>query len=369
MNHDEATPRRQFLRTVAAGTCGLVGHGLMRDRPTAAAATSGKPILKNWIWRGNLRATSEDDLKRTLSDFRQAGIHGILLGGGYERVIPLAREAGIEVHAWTWALNNGAMQKKHPEWYTVNRNGVSVVEKPPYVGYYKWLCPTRPAVRRFLAERVDRLAATEGLAGVHLDYIRYCDVILPVALQPKYGLVQDREMPQFDYCYCSACRAAFKEKEGIDPLELPDPTASEAWRRFRWDSVTDVVNLLARVVHRRKLAITAAVFPTPALARKLVRQDWPRWNLNAVFPMIYHRFYNQPIEWIRTATREGTAALPKERPLYSGVYNLKPDELARAVGLASEGGAQGISVFGGFGARHQQALRATLDHLPAAGVR
>ncbi len=358
---NELLTRRRFLMNISRGACGLAGTSLINGLLNAKKHENSLAI-KNWIWRGGFDGKTDDELKRILSDFRSAGIDGLLLGGGYEQVVPIAREEGIEVHAWMWTLNNGGMQKEHPEWYTVSRNGVSVVDKPPYVDYYKWLCPSRPEVHEYLKQRVANLAQMDGLAGVHLDYIRYCDVILPIALQPKYKLVQDKEYPEFDFCYCSACRQTFKNQEGVDPLELPDPPASTAWRKYRWDSVTKIVNTLADVVHDHKKIISAAVFPTPELARRLVRQDWPRWNLDAVFPMIYHSFYNEPLDWIEMATREGVTSLPSHRPLYSGVYSLKPDQIGRAVELALAGGAKGVSIFGGFGKEHQQALRNAVNN-------
>ena len=38
------------------------------------------------------------------------------------------------------------------------------------------------------------------LTGIRLDYIRQLDVILASGLQPSYGIVQDREYPEYDYC-------------------------------------------------------------------------------------------------------------------------------------------------------------------------
>jgi uncharacterized lipoprotein YddW (UPF0748 family) len=107
---------------------------------------------------------------------------------------------------------------------------------------------------------------------------------------------------------------------------------------------------LAEVAHRKGKQITAAVFPTPALARKLVRQDWVRWNLDAVLPMVYHRFYNEEPEWIGRAVKEGVTALSPTRPLYAGLYlpDLKTqEEVALAVQYALAGGAKGVSLFGG----------------------
>jgi uncharacterized lipoprotein YddW (UPF0748 family) len=202
-------------------------------------------------------------------------------------------------------------------------------------------------VRDYLEGLVAAVARDPAVDGVHFDYLRHCDVILPVALWSKYGLVQDREYPEFDFCYCAACREAFTRQTGADPLGLPDPTADAAWRRFRWDGVTGLVHRLAAAVRAAGKPVTAAVFPTPAIARRLVRQAWDEWPLDAVFPMAYHGFYHEPVSWIGDAVREGVAALPATTPLYAGLYlpDLAPDDLAAAARFATEAGAAGISVF------------------------
>ena len=264
----------------------------------------------------------------------------------------LAKEQGLETHAWTWTLCRGdrVLLQRHPDWYVVSRLGESAATHPPYVGYYHFLCPAREAVQAHLAKLFARIAETPNLDGVHLDYIRYPDVILPVALWEKYNLVQNEELPQFDFCYCGVCRAAFQRQAGVDPLELPDPASNSTWREFRYSCVTQLVNRLADVVHQQDKQVTAAVFPTPSIAKQLVRQDWTKWNVDAVLPMTYHSFYNQPVSWIQAAVEEGVAALPPDRPLYAGLYlpELKSvDEFDQAVRCALAGGAKGVSLFGG----------------------
>ena len=110
-----------------------------------------------------------------------------------------------------------------------------------------------------------------------------------------------------------------------------------------------MVGLLADEVHAHKKQVTAAVFPTPSIALKLVRQDWVRWKVDAVLPMVYHGFYKEDVAWIERATREGVEALRGRMPLYAGLYvpDLTPPDLGRAVERALAGGAQGISLFQG----------------------
>jgi uncharacterized lipoprotein YddW (UPF0748 family) len=317
------------------------------------------------VWVGGRR--DETGWAELLDRWSAAGVTmaQVNVGAGLEAIaslVPAAAERGIRVHAWKPTMMNGSMVEEHPEWYVVSRDGLSAATDPPYVGYYHFLCPTRAPVRGWVREQIREVAEIPGLASVHLDYIRFPDVILPEALWPKYGIVQDREYPPYDFCYCKVCRETFASRSGYDPLSLDDPTADEAWRRFRWDAITRVVSELYEVAHGAGTAMTAAVFPTPAIARRLVRQDWVHWALDGVMPMIYNGFYNEPVEWVGEAAAEGVSALDGRVPLYAGLYvpDLDPPALARGARLALDAGAAGVTLF--------NAGSMTEDHWAAVGI-
>ena len=173
----------------------------------------------------------------------------------------------------------------------------------------------------------------------------------------------DREYPQFDYCYCDKCVADFKSKTGIDIKSVADPSQVEEWKQFRYDLITDLVNRLAVAVHSKNKEITAAVFPGPnSIARKIVRQEWNLWNIDAVYPMLYNDFYLEGTKWIGDMCKEGVTSLNNSRPLYSGLFicpdpagkasnpdpendGLSPEELETAIKESMENGAAGICLF------------------------
>ena len=117
-------------------------------------------------------------------------------------------------------MNRRELLDKHPDWYAVNRKGESCHDKPAYVDYYRFLCPNHQGVAEYLAEDYVKEAHKPYVDGVHLDYVRMPDVILPVSLWKNYGIEQKEELPEYDYCYCDVCRELFKAKTGQDPLEL-----------------------------------------------------------------------------------------------------------------------------------------------------
>ncbi|MGE5457771.1 MAG: Tat pathway signal protein, partial [Methanococcaceae archaeon] len=177
-----------------------------------------------------------------------------------------------------------------------------------------------------------------------LDYIRFPDVILAETLQPKYGIVQDKEYPEYDYCYCEVCQKEFRKQSGIDILQLKDPSKNKEWRQFRYDRITHLVNdILVPVAHANKKLITAAVFPN----WEMVRQQWPVWKLDAVLPMLYNNFYNKGIDWIKEQTEKGVASLTGRLPLYSGLFipQLSPEDMTKAIEASYSGGASGIVLF------------------------
>ena len=85
------------------------------------------------------------------------------------------------------------------------------------MGYYQWLSPFSDGARAHIKNNIQQVAEVEGIASVHLDYVRYVDVILGKALQPKYDLVQDHQMPQFDYGYHPEARKEHEALFGVDP--------------------------------------------------------------------------------------------------------------------------------------------------------
>lgn len=320
------------------------------------------PKTEKWMWLHGNSDTNKISLRKRFKKLANYGVTGVLIGGDHESMFRAAKEEGLQAHIWLWTLNRGDdyIMKNHSDWYSINRNGLSCFNYPPYVSYYRWLCPTKAAVKLFLENEVKELAKKDYIDGVHLDYVRYCDVILPKALWGKYNLIQDKELPEFDFCYCTSCRSAFQNIHEIDPLELPDPSADSNWINFRYNQVTSIVNSLSAIMHEHGKPISAAVFPTPSIAKKLVRQDWINWELDLIFPMVYHAFYEKEISWVKQATQEGVHALQGEIPLISGLY--MPDikngkDLQAAINGAYNGGAIGISLFGELSAEQWKVIK------------
>lgn len=275
----------------------------------------------------------------------------MLVGGSaelLEKIMPLADERDLKIHAWMWTLNrpNDTTANKNPDWYAVNRNGKHSLEYRAYVDYYQWLSPFHPEAREYIKNNVRKLTKVKGLASIHLDYVRYVDVILGADLQPKYGLVQDREMPEYDYGYHPIAREGFKKIFGKDPIEMKNPELSTEWRQYRLNAVTSLVNECVEIAHAANHKMTAAVFPFPEMSRQMVRQAWNDWNLDAAYPMLYQNFYRESIAWIGFAAEQGTRDV--DFPINAGLYSpalRSGADLEKAIRLVKEKGVTGMSIF------------------------
>ncbi|WP_148870751.1 putative glycoside hydrolase [Tenacibaculum adriaticum] len=304
------------------------------------------------IQRGN------DEYAQEFEKYKNAGIDEVLINTGTDpellkKLVPIAAEKGLKVHAWIMAMNRpgDSIALTHPEWYAVSKEGKSCFDTRPYVDYYQWLCPTRKESRNHVLGLVEELAKVDGIESVHLDYIRFSDIFLPIGLLPKYNLVQDEELPEFDFCYCDVCVSEFEKLHHKNPRKIKNTSIDMEWKNFRLNAIRKVVNEAYEIVHKYNKNLTAAVFPYPEMADHMVRQRWDKWTIDEVYPMIYHGFYNEEIDWIGYATKQGVEDV-KEKGIgiNTGVY-LPPfkssEELKQAILLAKENGAKGVTFFDG----------------------
>ena len=320
-------------------------------------------VVKNWMWVRPDKSKSDSYYADHFKKVHDAGISAVLFEGYDERIFRLCKEAGLEAHYWKWTMNRRELLDVHPEWFAVNRKGESTHDNPAYVDYYRFLCPSHHEVADYLAEDYLKDANLPYVDGVHLDYVRFPDVILPVSLWQNYGIEQTQELPEYDYCYCDLCREKFRRQTGLDPLELQYPMENQSWINFRLDAITHVVKHIAEKVKRDGKFISSAVFPGPSMAKKMVRQDWGNWPLDAYFPMIYNGFYYEGPEWIGRSVAESVKTINGRADIYAGLMfpDIKGDDFEKALDAAFDNGASGVSFFDGPDDEYLVKLREYLD--------
>lgn len=303
-----------------------------------------------WTWLDYRPKMNFDSICQVIHN---TGFDGLILNAptpdDYRKAIPIAHKYGIEVYAWLWTMNlehdRETILREHPEWFSVNRNGESLADTKAYVDYYKFMCPALPEVREYIKDKIRAYCEVEGLNGIAIDYHRFVDVVLPTTLWPQYGVVQDREYPEWDYGYHPAMIEKFMQTHDYDPRELEAPSADEQWLQFRCDQITEVANEIAEVVHSYGKTMAASPFPTPAMSRKMVRQDWGKWNLDIVFPMVYHNFYTGDVSFISDCTIDNVFQKNPQTTLYCGMMATDGPKMIECMDAALNNGAEGIAVF------------------------
>jgi len=314
--------------------------------------------FKFGTWITYKKGKSDDDYAIEFKKYKEGGIDEVLINTSTDpkelaRLVPIAKKAGLDVHAWIMTMNRpgDTIALKHPDWYSVSRDGKSCFDTRPYVGYYQWLCPTRKESRNHVLGLVEELAKVDGISSVHLDYIRFPDIFLPIGLLPKYDLKQDTEMAEYDFCYCDVCVHEFEKIHHKDPRKSENTSIDMEWKNFRLNAVKAIVDDAYKIVHKYNKNLTAAVFPYPEMADHMVRQRWDKWEIDEVYPMIYHGFYNEEIDWIGYATKQGVEDVKdKGIGINTGIY-IPPftsgKELKEAILYAKNNGAKGVTFFDG----------------------
>ena len=189
----------------------------------------------------------------------------------FARMLVSARTNHLELHAWVICWNLDGLPADRVD--ALREEGRLMQDangrKLP------WLCPAHPANRAALLALFADLAR-RGVAGIHLDYIRY---------------------PAREGCFCPRHRAAYEKHLGHSVPDWPAdvlPGGSHAtdFDKFRRDDLTAFVAEAAQTVRKTNpaLRLSAAVFPTPAAAAENA-QNWPAWlrngSLDFACPMLY----------------------------------------------------------------------------------
>ncbi|MCK8520989.1 family 10 glycosylhydrolase [Aquimarina sp. D1M17] len=313
--------------------------------------------FKYWTWITANQEKTDEEYTTEFKKYKNNGIDAVLINTFadpkiLEKLTQLAVREELEVHAWMFTMNrpDDKIALQHPDWYMVSRSGKSCFDDRPYVDYYQWLSPSHPEARQHVWDLVEGLAKVKDVASVHLDYIRYPDVYLPVGLLPKYNLVQNEELPDFDFDYSKASVEKFERLYGKDIRQSEVPAIDIEWKQFRLNEIKAVVDGAYEIAHKHGKKLTAAVFPYPEMADHMVRQRWDKWNVDEVLPMIYYNFYNETVDWVGFATRQGVADLKgKNTKLHTGIYlpPMSAKDVSVAIELAKNNGASGVSFFDG----------------------
>lgn len=225
---------------------------------------------------------------------------------GLAQLVGRAHHAGLRVHAWVNVLSLAGnreapiVERLGAEAVLQDRWGRSLLDYPDHdvpppdrrtmrmgtPGLY--LDPALPGLAEDLAATYAELVLRyPTLDGLHLDYVRYPDV-LPFAPGSRFGV-------GLDFGYGAASRERFRKETGKRAPFGESLRNANLWDRWRRDRTTEVVERIAvraRAVNA-DLEISAAVWMYANRAYLAMGQDWRGWLeaglLDFAVPMIYTR--------------------------------------------------------------------------------
>ena len=341
----------------------LLWDNYPQDRPIAESE-----IRAIWLDRGTIvKAKSEADLAQVFDRMAIAGINTVFietLNSSYtiypsqiapknplikwdplKAAIELARDRGMEIHAWIWtfaAVNQrhneilnlprnylGPVLTKHPEWAMTDRRGNRFHHSSGKV----FFDPANPEVRRYLQSVITEIATNYDVDGIQLDYIRY-------PFQSHTG--------EMNYGYSIAARTQFRDRVGIDPAKLtPNGPLWSEWTEFRAEQIDNFVAEVSQNLKqlRPELTLSTAVFPMERRDRlSKIQQGWEKWVANEwidlLVPMTYakdtDRLYSLTSPLLKEFEQGKALLLPGIRLLnMSDVAALDQMQLLR--GMSTEG--------------------------------
>jgi len=298
-------------------------------------------------------------------------------------LLAAAHVAGLRVHAWVNVLSlanrrdGPLLRELGPGAALVDQAGRSVLDypdldvPPPDRRYYRmgtpavWLDPAAPGVAERIAATFAELVAAYPLDGLHLDYIRYPDV-LPFAPGSRFGV-------GLDFGYGEATRERFRAETGREPPSPPERLGnSELWDSWRRDQVTGLVARIrdAARAARPGIALSAAVWAYADRAYLSIGQDWRRWLEDELVDFAVPMAYTLDSRLFRYLVPELSIAAAPAR-VWIGIgtwlYAKRPEGAALQVRVAREEGAGADALFSWDAIADAPGLRAALV-AEAAGV-
>ncbi|HYM05484.1 MAG TPA: hypothetical protein VEU11_02895, partial [Terriglobales bacterium] len=208
-------------------------------------------------------------------------VNNVAATGWFEKLASGATPRGIEVSAWTVFFHNSSLGSRYPDLVVENAFG----DKYPFA-----LCPSQARVQGHAVALCRSLAALGVFAGIDLETIGYLGyshgyhhevTAVPLGIAERFLL---------SLCFCPACRAAGEgagiemqtlagevccllrhrmrfDDAGIGASNAENLTTLLATRpalerlvRLRMDTVTALVNRLARERGTAKLAVFTSSF-------------------------------------------------------------------------------------------------------------
>jgi len=303
--------------------------------------------VSNWGWERSIRVLAENGFNAVLPNMCWAG-----KADYYSDILPVTRKArergdqlaecakwarkyGVEVHVWkvcynlSTAPNSFVGELRRQNRLQRGRNGRELSQK--------WLCPSNTANIELERDSLLEVVRKYGVAGVHLDYIRY---------------------PSAAGCYCDTCREAFEKEIGRRLSTWPDSLDAEPvqsqWQQFRRDQITRLVRAVKQGLLQTKSTakLSAAVYGYWKGAREGIAQDAKAWVEEGLLDFVCPMNYTDSLAFQTELTTQQAETIYGRVPLYAGIgvrsaqsKFTTPDQLIEQIEAVRRAGADGFALF------------------------
>jgi uncharacterized lipoprotein YddW (UPF0748 family) len=365
----EAPARRRGLWVLCEGSQRVLEHPERIDALIADARALGASDLFVQVYRGG-RAWFESQIA---DDAPWRALRAASGGDTLKQLIRAAHDADLRVHAWVNVMSlagnrSAPILRDLPQAVAVDQFGRSVLDYPsldvpqPDRRYYRmgtpavWLDPAAPGLAERLAETfAELLLRYPELDGLHLDYIRYPDV-LPFSPGSRFGV-------GLDFGYGEATRERFRRETGrVAPFGRSLANANR-WDEWRRDQVTAAVRLIREAARAASpdVALSAAVWTWADRAYLALGQDWRRWLEDGLLEFAVAMSYTVDDRLLRYQA-ERFARLPE--PVWVGLgswlFAESPSRAVEQVRIVRDAGARADSLFSWDSIADHPALREAL---------
>ncbi len=288
-----------------------------------ALSSESRPVTARAVWHRPTEKTLAD-LEKTLETYEYVGINLIFVEtfyNGYSMFkseyvdyhkdfancnygeytdyltafVALAKERGIEVHAWVEDFYVGlsdqiTVLKDHPDWIMYNLDGTYYQKNEG--GEYIFIDPTNSEVQDFLidyyTEIIDKFP---DIAGLNLDYIRYPvsnkseDTGFTINAMKGFAKTLGRESELTKTTVTDMIKQ-FKNNF------LSSTATYKKWCEYRVQAVTDFVErVYTEIKLEKQILLSTAVFSSISSTTEQKKQDWQTWFKNGwidiATPMAY----------------------------------------------------------------------------------
>ena len=319
-------------------------HRLHLEHAVVAAWDPGGAGLRPGDWVGTAATLARSGITdlyvmAKAPAFTAGGGAGPASGPAFEAAVrelaaaaAAGRRLGVRIHAWIPAMNLQHMTEAQKAAFVKEGRALLNAANRPVL----WADPGNARNREQLAAYAAALVARAGVAGVHLDYIRF---------PHEQASMGARDRAVFERWLGA------KAKRWPADVDFKGPLRAQyyAWRAAQVEGAVEAVAAAVRRA-RPDAALSAAVYGKHPSCVNAVGQDWVAWVKRGRVDHVAPMNYTGDLGAFEALLREQIAQVPRAK-LVAGIgatsfeANLDAVQVLRQMEVASKLGVRGVALY------------------------